>query len=194
MKECTNCETMLDEACFWKYKGGLKSMCETCAKKALSHQRMRNKLHAIRQYSDGSMTCSCCNESKIEFLAVDHVNGGGNKHRHSMKENFHLWLKKNKYPNGYRVLCHNCNSSYGSYGYCPHSSESKFLNFDENQRFGKPRFGESMVKSKLTDDCVRRIKEMIRVGNADSQISKFFPVSSATIRNIRIGKIWKHIQ
>ena len=39
---------------------------------------------------------------------------------------FYRWLKKNKYPKAFRVLCHNCNVSYGLYGYCPHTSPSKY--------------------------------------------------------------------
>lgn len=30
------------------------------------------------------------------------------------------WLKKNDYPKGFQILCHNCNMSKGFYGYCPH--------------------------------------------------------------------------
>lgn len=33
---------------------------------------------------------------------------------------FMKWLKRNDWPKGFRVLCHNCNSSLGYYGYCPH--------------------------------------------------------------------------
>jgi hypothetical protein len=32
----------------------------------------------------------------------------------------YLWLKRNNYPTGFRVLCHNCNLAIGFYGYCPH--------------------------------------------------------------------------
>lgn len=65
--------------------------------------------------------CQCCGEDKYEFLAIDHINGGGIKHR---KENniktVYGWLKKNNFPQGFRVLCHNCNCALGHFGYCPH--------------------------------------------------------------------------
>jgi hypothetical protein len=32
----------------------------------------------------------------------------------------YVWLRDNGWPEGYRVLCHNCNSARGLYGYCPH--------------------------------------------------------------------------
>jgi hypothetical protein len=67
--------------------------------------------------------CSCCSESRFEFLAIDHVNGFGNKER-SEKTNETIWrdIIKNNFPNSYRILCHNCNQALGSYGYCPHKS------------------------------------------------------------------------
>ena len=71
--------------------------------------------------------CQCCGEIADEFLCIDHINGGGNKHRKELKSkggvSFYRYLRKNNYPDGYRVLCHNCNHALGSYGYCPHKSK-----------------------------------------------------------------------
>jgi hypothetical protein len=65
--------------------------------------------------------CACCGESRIEFLGIDHIGGGGNKHRKSIKNNLYSWLVKQNFPKGFRMLCHNCNQSLGHYGYCPHN-------------------------------------------------------------------------
>jgi len=72
--------------------------------------------------------CECCGESAMEFLTIDHVNGGGTKHRKVVGAGgtFYYWLRRNNYPSGYRVLCMNCNCSYGSYGYCPHKTKKDF--------------------------------------------------------------------
>lgn len=67
--------------------------------------------------------CACCKENRYEFLALDHINGGGNKQRKIIGGSLVRWLKKNKYPTGFRILCHNCNHSLGMYGYCPHKHE-----------------------------------------------------------------------
>ena len=68
--------------------------------------------------------CTCCGESTREFLAVDHVNGGGVKHRKQLRltgRGFYLWLKRQGFPRDeFRLLCHNCNIARGHYGYCPH--------------------------------------------------------------------------
>jgi len=73
--------------------------------------------------------CECCGEMRHEFLAIDHINGNGNKHRKSIKRQggtkFYLWLRQNDYPVGYRILCHNCNMALGMYGYCPHEQEKQ---------------------------------------------------------------------
>lgn len=65
--------------------------------------------------------CECCKESRFEFLAIDHVDGGGVKHLREIKSrNLAVWIFKNNYPTGFRILCHNCNMALGFYGYCPH--------------------------------------------------------------------------
>lgn len=90
--------------------------------KVFSNLKMRRiaRLDCIAHYSKGKNRCECCKESHLEFLAIDHKNGGGNKHRKTIKEYLPLILKRQKFPKGYRVLCHNCNGSLGYYGYCPH--------------------------------------------------------------------------
>lgn len=67
--------------------------------------------------------CVCCGESASELLTLDHIGGGGNKHRKSLGVGgvqFYLWLIKRGLPDGYRTLCFNCNAARGAYGYCPH--------------------------------------------------------------------------
>jgi len=66
--------------------------------------------------------CECCGESHYEFLVLDHRNGGGNKERKekSVMQIYRDALKEYN-PVKYRILCHNCNSSYAYYGYCPHN-------------------------------------------------------------------------
>ncbi len=81
------------------------------------------KLAAFAAY--GGSKCVCCMESEICFLAIDHINGGGHEHRKVNKiGSLYQWLHRNKYPDGYRVLCHNCNHGrYINGGICPHVSK-----------------------------------------------------------------------
>lgn len=98
--------------------------------RAKDRQRhLQLKIDAFMAY--GGIICSCpgCNETAIEFLTIDHVDGGGGEHRRLIANGgkskgsgykTYAWLRRNKYPPGYRVLCFNCNSARGAYGYCPH--------------------------------------------------------------------------
>lgn len=83
------------------------------------------KLAALQAYGGFSPECECCKENDLNSLSIDHINGGGNNHRKSINVGcgyaFYVWLKKSGYPPGYRVLCLNCNSCLGAFGYCPHS-------------------------------------------------------------------------
>lgn len=80
------------------------------------------RLEVLVHYGGNPPKCGCCDEMHIEFLSIDHINGGGNKQR---KEGLYglrlcVWLKDENYPSGYQVLCHNCNMAKGFYGECPH--------------------------------------------------------------------------
>lgn len=89
------------------------------ARKKIYEER-RNRIIREKVLNHYGAECVCCGENRIEFLTIDHIDGGGNKHRKRVNQNFYFWLLKNNFPNGYRVLCMNCNHSLGQYGYCPH--------------------------------------------------------------------------
>lgn len=84
----------------------------------------KEKLETLQRYSSDVPSCVCCGETIIEFLCIDHINGNGNKHRKEIGlergQKMYHWLKKNNYPDGFQVLCCNCNTAKGLYGQCPH--------------------------------------------------------------------------
>jgi len=74
------------------------------------------RLECLIHYGGNPPKCACCGETHIEFLTIDHVYGGGNKHRQIIKSNgsyFYKWLKKNNFPKDFQVLCANCNMAKG---------------------------------------------------------------------------------
>lgn len=97
----------------------------TC-RSGIRRRRMRVKQEVISAYGGH---CACCGETAIEFLGIDHINNNGAEHRRQLRMKgggaaFYQWLKKNNFPKGdYQVLCHNCNSAKGYYGYCPHQKD-----------------------------------------------------------------------
>lgn len=93
---------------------------EAIAKKRLYAKNYRRKLRTeiIEHYGS---KCACCGEDQLEFLAIDHINGGGNQHRKRVGFGnvMYLWIKRD-WPNNLQILCHNCNLAKGYYGKCPH--------------------------------------------------------------------------
>lgn len=85
----------------------------------------RNARKSVVDHYGGK--CACCGESNYEFLAIDHVNGGGTRLRREKIQSSRNYykIKKEGYPDTYRILCHNCNQSLGLYGYCPHDRNFK---------------------------------------------------------------------
>src|SRR6266496_1690657 len=83
--------------------------------------KQRHRRLCIEYYSDNKVECACCHESMYEFLTIDHINGGGHKHKQIHRGALYSWLIKNGFPEGYMVLCYNCNCAKGLYGSCPHS-------------------------------------------------------------------------
>jgi hypothetical protein len=65
------------------------------------------RLDAIKHYSP-SLTCQRCGFSDFRALSIDHIHGGGVKHINSINFNLYFWLRKNNYPEGFQVLCMNC--------------------------------------------------------------------------------------
>lgn len=105
-------------------------MCKGCYQKTDRVKNMRvaykrrAKREVLEKYSGKNPSCACCGEKHFEFLTIDHINGGGRKHRAEIRKKYHIdmypWLKKFNYPKGFRVLCINCNFALGNYKYCPH--------------------------------------------------------------------------
>src|SRR5580692_7551922 len=87
----------------------------------LAEQRAADRLYALAYYGDSH--CACCGETHVQFLVIDHIHGLGKQHRKEIHNNIYRWLRVHKYPDGFRVLCHNCNMSLGIYGFCPHKPD-----------------------------------------------------------------------
>ena len=85
------------------------------------------KMEVFNAY--GGAKCACCGECHIEFLSIDHIYNNGAEHRKIIfgdkrnGANLYRWLKRNNFPEGYQVLCMNCNFAKGHFGYCPHQKE-----------------------------------------------------------------------
>jgi hypothetical protein len=99
------------------------------ALKKYCHYRWRENLRCLvfGHYSNQTFKCACCGESEQDFLVIDHINGRGNEHRRTIfgqiaagGYRMHRWLVKEGFPEGFQLLCANCNTSKGKHGECVH--------------------------------------------------------------------------
>lgn len=94
--------------------------------------------------------CACCEEGNIDFLTIDHINGGGKHERknreYSMGAGVLTMAVKEADPSKYQILCFNCNMGRqfrgGEKHECPHC------------------MGEGTLKMKM-----RRLADNARVGS-----------------------------
>jgi hypothetical protein len=98
---------------------------KTDYKDQVHRYRFGLKIKVFIHYGGNPPKCACCGEENILFLTIDHINNNGSFHRKIVKKKagftFYRWLIKNGFPEGYQVLCWNCNlGKYFNHGVCPH--------------------------------------------------------------------------
>ncbi len=83
------------------------------------------RYEVFSHYCGGAPFCQCdgCTVDFIGFLELDHIKGDGKAHRLANglgTGGARLWqhVKDAGYPEGYQVLCSNCNGSKGTKGAC----------------------------------------------------------------------------
>jgi hypothetical protein len=109
------------------WKGGI-------AKDIKAYQRDLNQKHrliCLIHYGQKPPRCACCGERTVQFLSIDHIDGGGSKQRKEAKMGgsaMFRWLINNNFPPGFQILCHNCNLAKGFYGKCPHPQTLPVIN------------------------------------------------------------------
>ena len=72
---------------------------------------------ALSHYGGSPPECAHCGEDNYYFLTLDHISGRGAEHRRAIfgdvPGKLAHWLEKNHYPDGFQVLCWNCNWNKG---------------------------------------------------------------------------------
>jgi hypothetical protein len=110
---CVTCRTEF-------YTESDSAICSKCRTQANYYdQQLRSDI--VEAYGS-KCQCPCgCNVTEPEFLALDHIFGGGGQERKKQSSHqLYRRLKKQGFPKDkHRLLCHNCNQARGIYGYCP---------------------------------------------------------------------------
>jgi hypothetical protein len=92
------------------------------------NDRLKIRFEALAHYGGNPSKCACCGEMEERFLSIDHINGGGNIERKAGQGGGHFLyrrLRKLGYPEGFQVLCFNCNMAKGIDGQCPHQKRNQ---------------------------------------------------------------------
>lgn len=89
--------------------------------------RQRLRKEVIEHYGG---KCSCCAETELVFLTMDHVGQDGAEDRLRFGSSvssyqFYLSIRRDGFPKTLRVLCWNCNFATWHLGVCPHESKQK---------------------------------------------------------------------
>jgi hypothetical protein len=99
-----------------------RNLKKIAAQRRIKGQAIRDEV--IQAY--GGWRCLCCGETEHAFLSLDHIGGNGYKHQKEVRRfggAYYVWLKQNGFPEGFRVLCHNCNQGRRmNGGSCPHGN------------------------------------------------------------------------
>lgn len=128
-KHCHKCDNTLPVTSFYSNKAradGIGTACKKCVRKQANEHRARHprrvylkeltakvnlKLEVFAKYCDQGVRCKKCGFADERALTIDHVEGNGNQHRATIKRkgtSFYRWLKQQAYPDGFQVLCMNC--------------------------------------------------------------------------------------
>lgn len=150
--KCTLCESMIS-------LNRLKhSVCRKCSivdfYKRLDKHKTSVKMEVLLHYTQWNTHgpfCACCGEIFIDLLTIDHINNNGylDRKKGLVGKTMYKWLKAQDFPEGYQVLCFNCNWARGRWGYCPHDT------------VGRKRFSQVRNSRPLNNTIVirRRQKE-----------------------------------
>lgn len=139
---CRECGIELtDKNWYASFRKRHSHICKKCKYKYAKkwRQNNRDKCNQLNRKSDQRRRdevidayggkCTCCGETRREYLTIDHINGDGRKQKREIgllssdSRGLYRWLRQNNYPEGFQVLCFNCNCGKGNYSVCPHNKE-----------------------------------------------------------------------
>ena len=113
--------------CFRKHRAELsrrkhwKNREKHCKRMADAYAKSKSLV-----FAHYGQSCVCRGESEPLFLHMDHINDDGYKYHVNgdrSHQNVYQWLVSHSFPEGFQVLCANCNDGKKrNHGICPHKS------------------------------------------------------------------------
>lgn len=121
MKICTKCHRELEISMFRLVRKTqlYTNWCKECLQLTVAKRKNEVISQILTVYG---ARCACCGEAEPKFLTIDHVNGGGEKHRKEIGRYRVLTeIIRAGFPSDYQILCWNCNCGKSrNGGVCPH--------------------------------------------------------------------------
>lgn len=101
---CADCRSQMNAAQKQRYLSDTRKHID-----AGIARRRKLKEEVIQAYGG---QCVCCREDYLPYLELDHVYGGGNKHRQEVPHwNLLRLLKNENFPSYIQLLCGNCHNA-----------------------------------------------------------------------------------
>lgn len=126
MKTCRACG--LEKLLIEFYPPSSRKVCRRCknSRTVDTSRAYRGTLkeQVLRYYSPQLIcACSACPYPSpgIKFLSLDHIEGRGD-HDREIRRKLYQWVKNNNFPDGFQVLCYNCNLAKRGDNTCPHNA------------------------------------------------------------------------
>jgi len=182
LKKCSKCNNLLNLDCYCKNKAtkdGYNFHCRLCAKKKWRDDYRKLKLKTDGLYVVYQNIKTRCNNKNYHLY---HRYGGRGVNvcaEWGLDFNsFFEWAKNNGYKEGLQIDRTNNNGNYEP----------------SNCRFVTPQVNsQNRINTKLNENSVRKIREMIKAGETVNDISKNYNVSESCIYRIITEKTWKNI-
>lgn len=127
-------------------------------------KKYRSKLKQIVHDAYGNV-CACCGESEPMFLSIDHKNNDGYAMRKYSGHprtgaQFYRWLIDNDFPDGFQLLCMNCNWGKAmNGGICPHQERATTI----PQGSTAKRLEAHRTRNSVGDDMVSSATKVVAV-------------------------------
>ena len=107
-----------------------KKNCRQCRLESMQRSTKTNRLRRRRQALEAyGSECACCGITEEAFLVLSYVDGWESVRKKAIGPNggsatLYHWLEKQNYPEGFQVLCSNCNTARTK-GVCPHQEDQQ---------------------------------------------------------------------
>lgn len=159
---------------FTRNRERTQAYCRACASNYGRKVAATKRLAALRTVAGGAdPACTCCGETTLEFLAIDHADNDGAEHRKTVSGASLVARLARGEDVGVRLqlLCHNCNMSREFYGACPHVAGSRFCTLPALP-----------APSRVSEVVALRMVDLAREGRSVREISRVTGFSPPTVR------------